>query len=216
MATLNVKDVIKNSNIPPRLFRAVLRQLGPDWRQNLADIAAHSIDGGFSGFIYYAETVAFWNRNRAEILDLVRELAFALGENPVSMISGFGCLGGGRGGDPLEWTEDVGRVIYGARAVKMDDDGGVSVANALAWFAGEEVARAWADALYDLQHPYIPQPERLGYDEIEAAWRGTDNAGRLAFCRKYGADESLACFIRDVPAPVIGGMVMAGHCRLED
>ena len=161
MSTLSVKSVIENSNIPPRLFRAVLRQLGPDWRQNLADIAAHSIDGGFSGFIYYAETVAFWNRNRAEILDLVRELAFALGENPVSMISGFGCLGGGRGGDPLEWTEDVGRVIYGGRAVRTDDDGGVSVANALSWFAAEEVARAWADALYDLQHPYVPQPKRL-------------------------------------------------------
>jgi hypothetical protein len=125
-------EVIKTSGIDPKLVRAVIRQTG---LENLADIAAHGIDGGFSGFVYYSETVPFFKRNKAEIVRLVESMADSLGEKPIDMVAAFGCLKGD------DWTPSIARCLYGGRVT--DDD--TTVANALAWFAGEEVARAFED-----------------------------------------------------------------------
>ena len=146
--------VIKESNIPPRLVRAVLRQLNGDAKDSLQHIANHGADGGFHGFIYYSDTVAFFKRNRKDIVALVHSMAEDLGESPVEMVALFGCLGGrsvrdAKGSDRdrkrqemiREWTPSVGRCLYGGRLT--DDD--TNVANALAWFAAEEVAGAFED-----------------------------------------------------------------------
>lgn len=127
-------EVIRDSGIPPKLVRAVIRQLGG--KESLEDIASHSIDGGFHGFIYYSDTVPFFKRNRAEILELVRRYADDFGTDPVSVVAGFNCLT-----DDSETRESAARCLFGGRLT--DDD--TQVANALAWFAGEEVARAFCD-----------------------------------------------------------------------
>lgn len=40
----------------------------------LEDICNHGIDGGFGDFIYYADTVEFFDNNRDDIIELAIEL----------------------------------------------------------------------------------------------------------------------------------------------
>lgn len=123
-----------------KLQNAVIRQLGytrndEDLIPTLEDITNHGIDGGFSGFIYYADTIKFFKANRHEIIELVREMAQDFGQDPIEMVAGFNCLT-----NDFETREEIARAIYGR--VAKDDS---LVANALAWFAAEEVARSMTD-----------------------------------------------------------------------
>jgi hypothetical protein len=132
------KQVVNDSGIPAKLVHAVIRQLGD--KESLTDIANHGIDGGFSGFIYTSDTVAFFKRNRKEIVQLVNEMADSLGEEPIKMVASFNCLGKQDPKAQREYYPSVARCLYG-KCTDEDSD----VANALAWFAGEEVARAFED-----------------------------------------------------------------------
>jgi hypothetical protein len=123
------KDNLMNT----KLTNAVIKQLGG--RESLEDIANHGIDGGFTGFIYYSDTVKFFKKNRALILELAKEMASDLGENVIDMIAGFNCLT-----DDDETRESIARCLWGR---VTDND--TQVANALAWFAAEEVARTETD-----------------------------------------------------------------------
>ena len=135
---------MKTTTATTKLQRAVIRQLGG--RESLQDIANHGIAGGFDGFIYYTDTVAFFKRNRKEITEKVVEMAHDLGEEPIKMVAMFNCLGGGRRNGKEENTmseygESVARCLYGGRLTNED----TTVANALAWFAAEETARELTD-----------------------------------------------------------------------
>ncbi len=130
---MNITTANQNSGISRKLILAVIRQLGG--RERLEDIRNHGIDGGYAGFTYYADTVSFFKRNRSEIVALVKQMASELGEEPLNLVAGFGCL---RPADE-ETKESICRCLYGGRLT----DGDTQVANALAWFAGEEVARAF-------------------------------------------------------------------------
>ena len=115
----------------PKPTRAVIRQTGLD---SLPDIARHGASGGYAGFIYYTDTIAFFKRNRKEIVELACSMAEEIGEpNAVALVKGFRCL------QPVdaETEESIMRCLCGARL--KDDD--TNAANALAWFAAEEVAR---------------------------------------------------------------------------
>lgn len=150
------QEVIKNSNIPASLIRAVVRQIGD--KESLQDVANHGADAGYAGFTYTADTVKFFKAHRQDICALVESMASDLGENPLDMVAGFQCLAGRNlkrshiGGEDwavkeanraklAEFYPSVSRCLYGGRLT--DDDSGV--ANALAWFALEEVARAFCD-----------------------------------------------------------------------
>lgn len=115
----------------PKLARAVIRQLGGT--ESLEDLARHGADAGFPGFTYYADTVSFFKRNREAIKASVYEMASQLGERPSDMVAGFRCL------QPAddETRESIARCLYGGRVGEKD----AQVANALAWFAAEEMAR---------------------------------------------------------------------------
>jgi len=130
---LTTKDAIESGRIPAKLIRSVIRATG---RENLPDIARHGIDGGFAGFTYYSDTSKFFRRNRADIVEIVREMAEDFGQEPIAFVAGFNSLD-----DDTETRESIARCLYGGRL--SDDD--VIVENALAWFAGEEVARLIAD-----------------------------------------------------------------------
>ena len=50
-----------------KLTTAVIEQLGgrdENTDQTMRDIMNHGADGGFSGFIYYSDTVEFYNQNK--------------------------------------------------------------------------------------------------------------------------------------------------------
>lgn len=126
----------------PALARAVIRQMG-GWRafsESARDVANHGADAGFSGFIYYRDTCKFTARNRSLIRESVGQMASDLGESAVTMVKGFRCLNN-------DFSEDeVGQCLYG-RGSK--GDAGDMIDNALAWYALEEVSRAYDDFAND-------------------------------------------------------------------
>jgi len=137
MKTTN--QVIKSSNIDPSLIRSVVRSLGD--KTYLNDVYNHGADAGYSGFTYYTDTIKFFKAHRKAIVQMVEQMADDLGESPVDMVSGFNCLGKQDANAKREYLPSVSRCLYGGRLT--DDD--TQVANALAWFALEEVARAFCD-----------------------------------------------------------------------
>lgn len=130
-----MKDFIKNSSISAELIRAVVRQSG-GWAafQEMAhDIVNHGISGGFGDWIYYTETCEFYAKNQQLIVDLAEQLADDIGyPTAQDMVKGFRCLDA--------TLSEIGYTLYGNK--KQHD---TQVANALAWFAAEEVARSFVD-----------------------------------------------------------------------
>lgn len=130
---------VADSHLNASLIRAVVRQLGgwESFQQSAPDIASHGIDGGFHGFIYYTDTEAFARRNRALIAEMASEQAKEFGTGVIEMIRGFGCFRNGT--KPTD--EEIGSALYAGKDAKD----GLPVLNALAWYAGEEVARSYVD-----------------------------------------------------------------------
>lgn len=127
---------IKASHIDGALIRAVVRQIG-GWalfKEHAEDVTRHGADTGWHGFTYYADTAAFYARNRAAIAKAVEQLADDLGEGAVELVRNFNCL---RGTCSIE---EVALTLYGTPRQH-----GAGTANALAWFALEEVCRSYYD-----------------------------------------------------------------------
>ena len=127
-----VKQAASYSCWSESIIRAVVRSLRD--KSYLSDIANHGVDGGFPGFTYYSDTVAFFRKHRKEITANLLTFADDMGEDPVKMVSSWRCVG-------PEFKTEVGQVVYGARLT----DEHTTVANALAWYAVEEIARAMTD-----------------------------------------------------------------------
>jgi hypothetical protein len=111
----------------PRLTRAILRRLD---RDELADVARHGADAGWSGFTYYTDTVAFYKAHKGNILDLAKQMADDFGQSMIEMVKGFRCLNDAYSAD------EIAEAIYSGRGEAAD-----VIRNAMAWFALEEVAR---------------------------------------------------------------------------
>ena len=115
---------------------AVIEQLGYNPRERLtdeakttlSDIANHGIDGGFSGFTYYADTVQFFRDNKREIKQRAREDANEYGVTLAEFIAGFKCV------------SLTALMVEAALDDEPDMDDYQTVANALAWYAAETVA----------------------------------------------------------------------------
>ena len=133
----NLKSFVEKSHIEEKLVRAVVHRMGgwENFTNSAPDITNHGIDGGFHGFIYTTETVKFAKQNLPEIMELAKNMADDLGENKYKMIEGFNCLKDFK-------NIDAGEAIYNKKSEDHD-----TVLNALAWFAGEEVARSYVDML---------------------------------------------------------------------
>jgi hypothetical protein len=130
----SLANLIESTNIPESLVRAVVKQMGgwESFKESAPDITRHGIDGGFHGFLYYSETVPFANRNRKAILEMASQQSKEFGMGLFEMVKGFNCL---KGATETEIVEGL--------AGNTDQ---TQVPNGLAWYAGEEVARAYCDA----------------------------------------------------------------------
>lgn len=132
-----IKELVAAAgNINEKLVRGVVRQFGGKeaFFENADDVSRHGIGGGYSGFIYYVETVAFFRKYKDEIVELAENVANDIGDNVIEMITSFNCIKG-------EYTgSDVGKALYGRYDSNYD-----TLYNALAWFAGEEVCRIASD-----------------------------------------------------------------------
>ena len=125
-------------HIQSSLVRAVIRQSGgiASFAEDAESITNHGIDGGFHGWIYHKDTVAFTKRNKAAIMELCKDTADNMGmDNAYSLIASFGCAKGYS-------AEEVAEAIHNSRSEER-----TMIYNCLAWFAVEEVARAYCDML---------------------------------------------------------------------
>ncbi len=124
-------EVLKENSDYKTLINAVIKQLGGT--EPLSDIRNHGIQGGFAGFIYYSDTVAFANRHRSSIVRLLEQQAEELGEDVVKMVSGFGFFRN----NPMDADDkkDLYRYLGGGKCQET------TIPNLMAWFAAEEVAR---------------------------------------------------------------------------
>jgi hypothetical protein len=109
----------------------------PDDMIIIQDIVNHGIDGGFNGFIYYSDTVMFYDLNKEDIDDLVKEIAEESGVGLLEFIHSFRCL-------HKEYTiDEIGQIIYGDGANNHEIN--EVIKNALSWFAAEEVCSWFED-----------------------------------------------------------------------
>jgi len=131
-------DFIKESNIPAGLIRAVARQSGgwAQFQEIAADVANHGASGGFGGWIYHTETNAFTRRHKKAILAYAAEQAKEFGQGLLEMIAGFNVFK-----NDSVTVDEVAQAIYQGRGDMV-----VQILNVLAWYALEEVARAYVDA----------------------------------------------------------------------
>lgn len=119
-----------------RLHKAVATHMNLDRHDDefqgyMHDVANHGANAGFSGFIYYTDTCAFYQANRNDIIAMARDMMTGLDEQSLStFIARFNCLNV----EPYE-VEDY---LMG----EADDNIATMIENALAWFALEEVAHA--------------------------------------------------------------------------
>ena len=112
------------------LRKAVINQMGglEIFKQSFNDVVRNGADGGFSGFIYYYDTTAFFKRNRRAILAHLDAICYDLGEDRITTLKAFGCL-------KHLTSDEIARGLYeGAKSEEV-----TAVTNALAWFALEEV-----------------------------------------------------------------------------
>lgn len=131
-----IAQVLKNNPEHKGLINAVLNQLGIDKTEAvedtyIPDIINHGVNGGFNGFIYYTDTVAFYRKNRTAINKWVISMAEEFGETAVDVVCNFNCIK-----DKSE-ANNVGRCLYDGKL----NDNTQQIENALAWFAAEEVCR---------------------------------------------------------------------------
>ena len=114
---------------------AVIKQFGgwENFKESAVDVSYHGAGCGFPGFTYYSDTVKFYKDNRMQINLLACDLAEQIGENVISLISGFNYL------DVTD--EEIQQFLFMA---DMDDDVYTCIANALAWLALEEVCHHYA------------------------------------------------------------------------
>ena len=60
-------------------------------KQELQDLATYGAQGGFSGLIYYHETVPLYEKHKEEIWEMLMEDAESMGhDNPYQLLATFG------------------------------------------------------------------------------------------------------------------------------
>ena len=126
-----IKSVTRNYPERAAMIRAIVDKVG---KESLQDVASYGAAGGYSGFIYYSDTCAFFRKYKTEIMAMAEDLASDLGEDMLTMIAGFNCLKDSK----LRPTEIM-------QAIEGRGEMADQVQNALSWFALEEVARSFED-----------------------------------------------------------------------
>ncbi len=142
MKNLNLKTLIANSSIPATLIRAVVKNMNgwDSFKKSAQDVVDHGASCGFGNFIYYTDTVAFTAKNRKAIAELAAQQAADFGDySEIEMILGFNVIK--KDNDDLT-SSDIARALYGHLT---DDDKKTTIYNVLAWYALEEVSRAYCD-----------------------------------------------------------------------
>lgn len=119
----------------PDWQRATVYQFGSldDFLEVAPDIAEYGAGGGWSGFIYYSDTVPFGRAWAPDILAHLAELAEDCGESLADCLAAFRCI-----------HASASEIILVLAGDDPEGDSATEVYNGLAWYALEETARALA------------------------------------------------------------------------
>ena len=120
------------------LIEKVIDQMGgiDMFEENAKDITEYGAACGFSGFIYYNDTLNFYEKNRVLIIKLLQNYADDFGSTIVDFILSFNCL-----------KDNVTRGEIESFLIMPDVEAEfyTIIANSLSWFALEEAARYYVD-----------------------------------------------------------------------
>jgi hypothetical protein len=132
---MKLKEFIDRANVSESLIKAVVKQFG-GWEaflENVEDVYNHGIDGGYSGFIFYSDTVPFAQKPavREAIVEQLEEDSSNCGTDVVDMVSNFGVFRT----NPMDAADrrDLYRFLSDT---KCQED---KIPNLMAWYAAELV-----------------------------------------------------------------------------
>lgn len=138
------KAVKKSNPAHVKLINAVVNQLGgiENMMESYSDICNQGAACGFSGFIYYTETVEFANRMINEIVDYAEEQAkefeYKFG---LEMVHSFNSY-------DSDWDNEFSLLYFAKRKVKSDNFDATCFLNLMSWYALEEVSAMFANQAY--------------------------------------------------------------------
>lgn len=136
---MKMSEFIESTDVPESIVRAVVRALG-GWKEFEATAPAvdgHGADAGFAGFTYYSDTVAFFRKHRAALLEMLKADEFdTMGANDVAaFVSSFRCM--------ADVSADaIAETLYGRW---KDSEWSTTVANGIAWYALGAVCREYVN-----------------------------------------------------------------------
>lgn len=133
------KQVISENPDYSTLIRAVIDNIGEDY---IEDLNNRGINDGFSGFVYYPETVAFFRKHRKQIMVMAERMADEMGSRLLEMVSNFNCLSSGQypNRKPDYSIDEIAKAIYQGKGKSAD-----IILNSMSWFAAEEVCRMFEE-----------------------------------------------------------------------
>jgi hypothetical protein len=116
----------------PKLRKAVISGLGDI--ESLIDVANHGADGGHGDFCYHSDTVAFYKKNKKDILKMACNDAFEFGTTLTAMVSTFSHL---KSNSDIT-THEIDRVFSGELSDEYNTN---QIFNVMTWYALESVAQ---------------------------------------------------------------------------
>ncbi len=138
MKNLTLKSFCQKSHITESLVRSTVRQIGGwgTFKNYAQDVTNNGAQGDFCGFIYYADTVKFTERNKKEIMQFCENFASELGESGIiEFICNFNCMKNYK-------QSEIASGLYDSKSDFKTD-----VYNALAWLMLEEISRSYCDLM---------------------------------------------------------------------
>jgi len=137
--------IIQNSGFSSFTVRSVISSLG--YKLNgtkedffelsgiLSDCSKHGADCGFSGFIYYSDTIKFYRKHRQDIILHMENLAVELGLDIISLIQGFGIFRNSQ----KPTASEISKALWENRYREEHH----TLYNVFAWYTLEEIAHTW-------------------------------------------------------------------------
>jgi len=138
--------ISRNSNLPEKTINNIIEALGypltgsgdtfKELSAELVNCAEHGANIGISGFIYYSETIPFFQKNRAAIATHLELTAAEMGTDLISMVQEFGAFRNSGKPTPTE----IGKALWDKSKTYPEL---TDLYNVFSWYILEELANTW-------------------------------------------------------------------------
>jgi hypothetical protein len=126
---IDILEALNNYDLADPILQQLECDNATDLIETLRDVCKGGANAGFAGFTYSADMLAFFRKNKEEIVDLVKEECGQYGDTGIlEFIQQFNCLK-----DAHIDIDEIGAVVFG-------DSEDSQVVDALCWFALESLA----------------------------------------------------------------------------